>query len=140
VLKNFFSNKQNVIIVSVVVFVLLLAVVPIVINVITNKDDDVIIDTPDTGKLIEGTYSMELENAGASEYIFDGNKVTNVYNGKTIKYTYVLAIENGVEVIKLTTVDEDGATKTTTHEFQTGKFQGRPIIMINGQIYYLREE
>ena len=139
-LKKFFSNKQNVIIVSVVVFVLLLAVVPIVINVIKDKDDDVILDTPDTGKLIEGTYSMELENAGASEYIFDGNKVTNIYNGNTIEYTYVLAIENGVEVIKLTTVDEDGATKTTTHEFKTGKFGDRPIIMINGQIYYLREE
>lgn len=135
----FFKNKQNLVIVAVVVFVLLLAVVPILIQVISDNGDDQVKDNPDTGEVISGTYSMELQNAGASEYIFDGNKVTNVYNGNTIEYTYVIAIENGVKVIKLTTVDDDGNQKTTTHEFERGKSGDTPIILINDVIYYQKE-
>lgn len=137
-LQTFLKNKQNLLIVAVVVFVLLLAVVPILIHVI-NDNDDGLSDTPNTGETISGTYSMELQNAGASEYIFDGNKVTNIYNGNTVEYTYVLAIENGVKVIKLTTMGEGGELKTTTHEFKTGKFGETPIIIINDSIYYLKQ-
>ena len=137
---DFFKNKQTLVITSVVIFVLLLAVIPIAIQLITDKDGETNLDNPDTGEIIAGTYSMELQNAGSSEYTFDGNKVTNVYNGTTIEYTYVIAIENGVKVLKLTTVDEEVGSKTTTHEFETGKFGETPIIIINDSIYYLKEE
>ena len=136
---SIFKNKQALIIISVVVFVFLLAVVPILINVFSDTDDNVVADTPDTGEVLSGKYSMSLGSTGSSTYTFDGDKVTNVYNDTTIEYTYVLAVENGEKVIKLTTTDEDGKSQTTTHSFETGKFGDTPIIRINGEIYYLEK-
>lgn len=134
-IKNLLRNRQTLVIVSVIVFVFLLAAVPILIHVTSNEEAPPVVDTPDTGEVIDGTYSMSLE-VGSSKYIFDGNKVTNIFGDTTIEYTYVIAVENGVKVIKLTTVDKEGNSKTTTHEFETGSWNGKPLIRINGEIYY----
>ena len=137
----FAKNKNAVIIVAIVVFVFLLALVPILINEISEKNDNVVPDNPDTGTLLSGTYVSDL-GVGSSKYVFDGNKVTNTYlvNGETttIEYTYVIAIEGGVKVIKLTTKTDDGASETTTHEFEQGVFEV-PCIWINGAMYLLSE-
>ena len=142
---NLLKNKNALIIAAVVVFVFLLALIPILINVVSDKNEGAM-NNPDTGLRLSGTYAISdgsVSYAGTSEYTFDGDKVTNVYvaGGEkvTVEYTYVIAVENGVDVIKLTTVSEDGTSKTTTHEFSTGKFGETPIIMINGQIYKLKE-
>ena len=139
--ERLFQNK-NVVIIAVVVFVFLLAFVPIMITVISDKDGGDAIDNPDTGIVLSGTYSENV-GVGSSKYTFNENNVTNVYvvNGeeKTIDYTYVIAIEDGVKVIKLTTVGEDGIEETTTHEFEQGKFGDTPIILINNVMYYLSE-
>ena len=134
---NIFNNR-NALIVAVIVFVLLLTLIPILITQLAGNGNGST-DTPDTGKILSGTYSLDIANAGSSRYVFDGNKVTNVYNGITVEYTYVIAVENGAEVIKLTTTDQNGAQKTTTHEFYEGKMGDKAFISINDSYYYLQE-
>ena len=137
-LKDILLKNRNAMIIAVIIVALLIAVIPIVITQFTNGEDTVS-DIPDTGKELSGTYALEIANAGSSKYIFDGNKVTNVYNDTTVEYTYVIAREGGVDVIKLTTVDEDGVQKTTTHEFYEGAMGDRAFISINDSYYYLQE-
>ena len=128
--------------------VLLLVLVPIIINIATAeppaKEPE---NIADTGLVIEGSYGINPSAgafSGSSTYKFDGNTVTNTYTDEgeivTIVYTYVVAIENDVRVIKLTTKDEDGKDVTTTHEFMTGKYNDTPFISINDVYYYLIDE
>ena len=134
--------------VAVAIIVLLLALIPILISQINsdNKADE-LIDTPDAGKILSGTYSISDGSVGyfgTSKYEFDGKNVKNTYtsNGETfvIDYTYVIAVENGAYVIKLTTTDENGESKTTTHDFYEGTdWRGLKFISINDAYYYLQE-
>ena len=105
-------------------------------------------DTPNTGETLDGTYGINPETQGfasSSTWTFKGNKVTNVYytteaGEVTIEYTYVIAIEEGVKVIKLTTTDEDGNLKTTTHTFAEGTYlNGKPMVIIN-DVWYVKSE
>ena len=137
-LKDILFKNRNAMIVAVIIVALLIAIIPIVVTQFTN-DDSGVSDVPNTGKVLSGTYALEIQNAGSSKYIFDGNKVTNVYNGTTVEYTYAIALEGGVEVIKLTSVGEDGTQKTTTHEFYEGAMGDRVFISINDSYYYLQE-
>lgn len=137
-MSNFLKNRNAVIIVAVVVFVFLLAFVPIMINVLSK--DDAVSDTPDTGEVLSGTYVSDV-GVGSSKYVFDGKKVTNTYvvNGETttIEYNYVIAVENGEKVIKLTTVNDDGVEETKTHTFEKGSWNDTPCIFINDAMYFL---
>lgn len=137
--SNLWMSKNAMIIAAVVVFVFLLALVPILMNVLSDDEPDVNPDTPDLGIVLSGTYAGDI-GVGSSEYTFDGNKATNTFvvNGekKTIEYTYVIAVEGGVQVIKLTSTDADGAAETSTHKFEKGKFGEKPIILINDVMYY----
>ena len=65
--------------VAVVIIVLLLALIPILISQINsdNKADE-LIDTPDAGKILSGTYSISDGSVGyfgTSKYEFDGKNV-----------------------------------------------------------------
>ena len=137
-LKDVLLGNKNTLIIAVIVIALIVAIVPIAI-IGCSKDDSASSDTQNTGEVLSGTYAIEIANAGSSKYIFDGDKVTNIYNDTTVEYTYVIAIEDGVRVIKLTTLDEDGEKKTTTHEFYEGSMGDRAFISINDSYYYLVE-
>ena len=137
-LKDVLLGNKNTLIIAVIVIALIVAIVPIAI-IGCSKDDPASSDTQNTGEVLSGTYAIEIANAGSSKYIFDGDKVTNIYNDTTVEYTYVIAIEDGVRVIKLTTLDEDGEKKTTTHEFYEGSMGDRAFISINDSYYYLVE-
>ena len=90
-----------------------------------------------TGDIIEGKYQWSLgSSVGASTYTFDGNKVTNEYytDGKvTIEYTYVIAVENGVTVIRLTDLSTN---KTSSYTF----YKGDGYVEISDQRYDLVKE
>ena len=142
-----FLKNNNLILTSVIIFALLLVLIPVILQGCATgsggnngvNNDSGLTDTPDTGKIISGTYSLDIANAGSSRYVFDGNKVTNVYNDITVEYTYVIAVENGIQVIKFTATDESGAQKTTTHEFYEGSMGEKKFISINDSYYYLQE-
>ena len=139
----FYANKKLFITVTVCLAVLLAVGAGVLITVLTDESNG---DTPNTGEIIEGTYSMSAEAgafAAGSTWAFDGNFVTNTYNDGeqqvTVNYQYVIAIEKGEKVIKLTTTPEGGSPVTTTHLFETGSITKdgvtRPIIFINGVQY-----
>ena len=139
------NSKQRVIIICAIA-ALLLVLVPIVISIV-NGIKDKSKDTPDTGELLSGTYSMNAASgahSGSSGYTFEGNKATNKYNGAegevTVEYEYVIAVENGVKVIKFTRLDEEGnpTGASTTHGFYTGLFGEREFISIN-EVYYYKQ-
>ena len=124
--------------------VIVLALIPIIITLVTKGDSPT--NNPNTGKTLEGTYSMSTASgtySGSSSYTFDGNKVTNTYfDGEdtvTVEYTYVIAIENDIEVIKLTPATEENA-KAQSYEFYTGtqEIDGalREFLSINETFYY----
>ena len=136
---NKMAENSHILLGAVVVFVLLLALVPILITKFNSNTSGNSDDSENTGRILSGTYALEIQNAGSSKYFFDGNRVTNIYNDTTVEYTYAITVENGVEVIKLTTTDESGNPKTTTHEFYEGSMGDRTFISINDSYYYLQE-
>ena len=127
-MSKLLSNKKILIPVIVCIVVLLAVGIGVLITVLT---DDTTGDTPDTGETFDQTYYMSTQAdafAGSSSWAFTkDHKVVNTYvvEGKTtvIEYEYVIAIEGGNKVIKLTRVDENGALKTTTHSFATGTWE-----------------
>ncbi len=140
----FYANKKLFITVIVCVAVLLAVGVGVLITVLNDETRG---DTPNTGEILEGSYYMGTSVdafSGSSVYTFDGNKVTNTYTvgaeTTTVEYRYVIAIEKGEKVIKLTHTPEGGTPVTTTHAFindssittADGTFE---IIFINGVQY-----
>ena len=92
-------------------------------------------DVPDTGDRLTGKYEWSLGSAvGSSTYTFNGNRVVNEYwydsEQVVIEYTYVIAIDGGVEVIRLTDISNG---QTAEYEFA----KGDGYIEISGQRYEL---
>ena len=91
----------------------------------------------DTGHRLTGKYQWSLGSyVGASTYTFDGDRVTNEYytdEKQVIEYTYVIAVEGGQQVIRLTDLSNG---KTATYEFGYGS----DYVEISGQRYDLVEE
>ena len=95
-------------------------------------------DTPDTGDRLSGTYEWTLgSSVGSSTYTFNGNRVVNEYwydsEQIVIEYTYVIAIDGGAEVIRLTDLSTG---QTAEYDFA----KGNGYIEISGQRYDLVEE
>ena len=150
--KTFYSNKK----LFWLVVICALVVVGVGVGVlITVLGDDTVKDTPNTGETLNQTYSMGVEAglfAGSSSYAFsDDNKVVVTYatdgNPVVNEYQYVIAIEGGKKVIKLTRTNESGTLETTTHEYEKGTLtktvDGKKvtydIIFINGVQYTCSE-
>ncbi len=126
--------------------VIVLALIPIIITLATKNDTPE--NNPDTGETFFGIYSMNASSgsySGSSTYSFDENNVTNTYfNGEktvTVEYTYVIAIENGERVIRLTPKGESDS-KTVSYGFYTGTEERggvlREFISIN-EVYYYKQ-
>jgi hypothetical protein len=116
-----FEKKKSIILVSVIVGVLLLALIPILIVTLMPKDGDN--DTPNTGESFIGAYYLDF-GVGSDCYIFsEGNKLVNKSfvedEEKSSSYSYVIAIEDGKKVIKLT---DDATGEVTTHSFEVGSW------------------
>ena len=151
-LKKFYANKKLFWSVIISVAVLLAVGVGVLIAVLT---DETYGDTPNTGETLDQTYYMGVEAgafAGNSSYAFsDDNKVVVTYdtdgNPVVNEYQYVIAIEGGKKVIKLTRTNESGTLETTTHEYEKGTLtktvDGKKvtydIIFINGVQYTCSE-
>lgn len=129
--------KKIVLIVSVIVFFLLLALIPGIIAIVNGNND-----SPDTGEKVLGTYEFNLGLAGSDIYTFtEGNKVTvktSYFEGTdpgatdlTVsekEYTYVIAIESGKKVLKLTDVESG---EVETHLFERGNYTVNGYICSN---------
>lgn len=92
-------------------------------------------DTPDTGESIGGTFYLKLP-VGEDCYSFkSGRRVevtttwfeidagtgsTSVQNVTTNSYSYVIAVENGIKIIKLT---DEKTKKTINYTFEIGRLQ-----------------
>lgn len=124
------EKKKIVIIVSVILALLLIAMIPVIIITINNRNDGG--DTPNTGETFFGTFTFELP-VGIDSYVFkEGNKVEHRFvdvnvdpsteeneeaEVVTVVYSYVIAIENGNKVIKLT---DDTTGEIITYSFDKG--------------------
>ena len=144
-LKKFYANKKLFWSVVISVAVLLAVGVGVLIAVLT---DETYGDTPNTGETLTETYSLGMSadafSASSSWAFSDDNRVVNTFNDGTetvtISYRYVIAIENGQKVIKLTHTPEGGDPVTTTHTFISNMVYTKngvkyKQIMINGATY-----
>lgn len=144
-LKKFYANKKLFWSVIISVAVLLAVGVGVLIAVLT---DETYGDTPNTGETLTETYSLGMSadafSASSSWAFSDDNRVVNTFNDGTetvtISYRYVIAIENGQKVIKLTHTPEGGDPVTTTHTFISNMVYTKngvkyKQIMINGATY-----
>ena len=97
------------------------------------------VNIEDTGERISGTYvwSISIGVSMESTWSFDEDTVTNrFYNGLDYveqTYTYVIGIDNGVKVIRLTPIDGYGVIE---YEFD----YGTGYVMIQGERYETPEE
>ena len=145
VLKKFYANKKLFWSVIISVAVLLAVGVGVLIAVLT---DETYGDTPNTGETLSDTYSLGMSAdvfSASSKWEFsDDNTVVNTYNDGeetvTVSYRYIIAIENGQKVIKLTHTPEGGEPITTTHSFVSDIVLTKDgvkykQIMINGATY-----
>lgn len=133
--------KKNPIMLATAIATVIVVIVGVVLGIhLVSKGAE---NVENTGEVIEGVYVMNLsaEGGNSSKYAFSGNSVINTYssNGETVtvEYTYVIAIEKGEKVIKLTKNDNQGKELTTTHSFEKGKLGDLPFISINDAFYYL---
>ena len=144
-LKKFYANKKLFWSVIISVAVLLAVGVGVLIAVLT---DETYGDTPNTGETLTETYSLGMSadafSASSSWAFSDDNRVVNTFNDGTetvtISYRYVIAIENGQKVIKLTHTPEGGDPVTKTHTFISNMVYTKngvkyKQIMINGATY-----